>query len=38
LRQAILGIAAARQEAEVHMPQLGASVLVSRTTRSTRKS
>ncbi|MEX8495083.1 response regulator, partial [Sphaerotilus sp.] len=28
LRQAILGIAAARQEAEVHMPQLGASVLV----------
>jgi CheY-like chemotaxis protein/HPt (histidine-containing phosphotransfer) domain-containing protein len=28
LRQAILGITAARQEAEVHMPQLGASVLV----------
>lgn len=28
LRQAILGIAAARQEGEVRMPQLGASVLV----------
>jgi PAS domain S-box-containing protein len=28
LRRAILGVAAARQEADVHMPQLGASVLV----------